>query len=65
MKNIILCSVLIILLSGCGEGALERTLSVAGVATVKMKDEPVTCFIEAQHGSISCLPNWFINYKGD
>ena len=50
-------------LTGCGDGAFDRLTTFSGVAVIPVKDKPVTCFVEAQNGSISCLPNWFIEGK--
>jgi len=44
------------LLAGCGDGALKRMTTIAGVyEVVHPGGYPVVCFVEASHGGVFCL----------
>lgn len=51
--------VVIFLLAGCGDGALKRQLTVAGIYSICKPDGyPVVCFADAdsKEGGLFCMP---------
>lgn len=50
------CIFICLLLSACGDGAIKRMTTVAGIYAVNHPDGfPVVCFVEASHGGVFCV----------
>lgn len=59
MIRFVILSLSLLTLTGCGDGALKRKLTVSGVYSVCKPDGyPVVCFLDAdgKDGGMFCMP---------
>ncbi len=59
MKKIIAISLLTLMLTACGDGALKRHMTMSGIYSICKPDGyPVVCFADAdgKDGGLFCMP---------